>query len=348
MTISSYMRRLLTRHRPTPAPPLPIQYNGFNAAFAANFLAFPDAGTRINETKATNPNYILRFPGGTVGNYYHTSGNGYGVVASETTGAPVSITAQVDIDATVSGNYLDDMVACALAAGAAVTWVANMYTGTTAESITAINAFLAAGVPVVAIELGNEWYLNRYIGKYPTHTEYIADALVFRDAMKAQFPSIPCGIVVAPSAGMKDPDSAGSSQPRLDDANAAIRLLTWPDAFVLHAYAAIDSAKTPYDSPSADAVCAAHRSALVAHIASLPGKPVWLTEWNTIPTSAGDTDTQANHYRAMRAYIKAEPRITIQTLHNLMGAGTNNNAIKGVAAGCTLNRLGRMAAGTES
>lgn len=333
--------------KPRNPQPLAIKYNGYNAAYAMHFTTVPGFTAAVNGLKATNPNFVLRFPGGSLGNYTHpTTGTGYGLVPAEVASAPTSVQNVLTNDASYPDNHLARMVQMAVDTGAKVVWMANLYTGTAAEAIAAVNAFLAAGVQVVGIELGNEWYLNRYSGKYPDHTNYIADAEAFRNALKVAHPTIPVGIVIVPSAAMKDPEGDAASPAEELAANNAFRALPWPDAYILHCYARVDPAITPWNSPAAAAACATHRNAVLNHIASFPGKPMWITEWNIAGAAGANTDTQVEHYNAMRNLFSGEPKITIQTLHNLAGSGVGNNVIRATGAGCTYSRVGDIAAGT--
>lgn len=339
------MRRLKHRKPRTVAQPAELtKYNGFNAAYAMHFTTAPGFTTAVNGLKATNTNFILRFPGGTLGNYTHpTTGTGYGLVPAEVASAPPSVQNVLTNDASYPDNHLARMVQMAVDTNAKVVWMANLYTGTAAEAIAAVNAFLAASVQVVGIELGNEWYLNRYAGKYPSHTNYIADAEAFRNALKVAHPAIPVGIVIPPSTAMKDGEPGSPSDASIIASCNAIRALTWPDAYVLHAYAGVDPLVTPWDSLAADAFTLAHRTAVHNHVASFPGRPVWITEWNLFGTAGVNTDTQVNHYLAMREYMAEEPRITIQTLHNLVGASIGNNVIQATGTGCSYSRVGLIA-----
>lgn len=313
--------------------------NGFNAAFTMNHVDSPGFQDRLGELTAATPNLVLRFPGGTIGNYYHVTGNGYGVVEAETTNAPDSVVEQVDIDATKPANYLAGMVSLAQSVNAKVVWVANLWTGTIAETLTALHAFDNAGVGIAGVELGNEWYLPRYQSAYPTHAEYITQAKAFRDAIKADFPGVPVAIIVVPSNEMKDLDS-GNRNSIATTANNAIWALAWPDAYALHSYAPVKPAGTPYGSPEADAVCLAHRQALQDHVNTF-SKPVWLTEWNVVGTSAGGTVTQTRHCSAMRELFKRMPQMTLQTMHSLTGAGIGYNAIRTTGGGSVLTPVGQ-------
>ncbi len=341
------MRRLKHRKpRAVPTPPELTKYNGYNAAYAMHFTTATGFVASVNGLKTTNNNFVLRFPGGSLGNYVHpTTGTGYGLVAGEVVGAPTSVQNVLTNDATYPDNHLARMVQMAVDTGAKVVWMANLYTGTSAEAIAAVNAFIGGGVEVVGIEMGNEWYLNRYAGKYPSHTNYIADAEAFRNAVKVAHPTIPVGIIIPPSTTMKDGEPGSPSDAAIIASCNAIRALSWPDAYVLHAYAGVDPAITPWNTPAAEAVTQTHRNAVQTHVASFPGKPVWITEWNLFGTAGVNTDTQVNHYLALREYMAEEPRITIQTLHNLVGAGIGNNVIRATGGGCSYSRVGQIAAG---
>lgn len=337
------MIRFNSKYHSVLIPDLPVQYNGYNAPNAMNFTSNPGALLRTLELKGGNPNLTLRFPGGTSANFTHPTGDGYGMILSELTYAPQSV---LDIQATDSswvGNHLARQVAFAQSAGANVIFVANQFTGTPAEAVQSVQAFLDGGVSVIKIELGNEWYLPRYTSKYTDHVDYIAEAKIFRDILKAEFPTIPISIVVCPSVGMKDPDAGPSQNSRLTAANVAIRALTWPDEYSLHSYADVNTTINPYNSIGADNQCAAHRVELAIHVGSF-SKPVNITEWNVSDGShSGNTDTQVNHYIAMRAYFKTEPKISAQIMHSLMSAGAiSYSAIRSLPGGSAMNRIGNL------
>lgn len=324
-------------------PPDTAQRNGYNAVNAMNFTTNPGAIAKVIELKAGNPNFILRDPGGTLANYVHITGAGYGLVVGEITDAPQAVKDIQVADGGYADNHLARRVQFMLDCDCAVTVVVNMLTGTIAEAIATVQAFVDGGVPVKLIELGNEWYLPRYVTTYPDHVQYIADAKDYRDALKAQFPTIPVGIVVCPSADMGDPDSGTSGNVRKAAANDAFRLLTWPDYYVLHCYAGVNPAVTPYNTSEADAVCAAHRVGVKNCVDSFPDKPFAITEWNVFGGGAGGTLTQTRHYTAMRAYFLTEPRILIQTMHSLFSGGTQYNAILSTGGGSTFTPLGDAA-----
>ena len=327
------------------------QLRGFNASNSMSFAFDPpeapvivsSAVSLTQQLKQGAPSLVLRYPGGALANYVHPTGPGYGLVLAEIGNAPQSVKDIEAQDGNWPDNHLDRQVEFATAVGSKVIWVANMYTGTIAEAITSIQAFLDGNIEVVGIELGNEWYLPRYTDKYTDHNDYIADAKVFFDALKAEFPSIPVGIVICPSAQMKDPDAGPNQNARLAAANTAIRLLAWPEAYILHSYAPVDPNITPYDSPAADAVCFEHRVALAAHMETFPAHPIWITEWNVSGVAAGDTDTQINHYTAMVGLFAGTPHVGIQTMHSLMASWVGYNAIKSTGAGCVFNRIGQVA-----
>lgn len=304
----------------------------------------------INGLKKNTPNFTERYPGGTLGNFYHPTGKGYGLIIAELNSIPqpiTSLTQTATNDATWPDNHLVRMVQTAVDTQANVVWVANMFTGTIAEAMVGIDAMLAANVKVICIELGNEWYLPNYAAKYPTHVEYIAQGKSWYDQFKVKYPTIPVSIVVCGNAAMKDLESAGNPA-KLDNANAAFRLLDWPDMYSIHSYVPINPAITAYNTPAATAMCVAHRAGLVSLIASFPNHPFAITEWNLAGNQGGGTDTQAEHYTAMKTYFASESRIAIETMHIMTGASaTGNNLIAfkkvGTVTSGSYNRIGLMA-----
>lgn len=312
-----------------PKPPqYPARRNGFNAAFAANYAGITGFVPLLRELGACSPGFVLRFPGGTLANYTHTSGRGYGLVHSEIANAPQSIAEQFAKDQSTTANHLDTMVALAKDSGAAVLWVANLYTGRLIETVEAIGAFKAAGVEVVGVELGNEWYLTRYRDKYRDVYDYATQAKAWSDEIKRNWPDMPVGVIVAPSAGMKDADSGRGRAKILSAANEVLRDLKWPDAYVLHSYA---QAADP----------AGHRDALRDHLDTF-AKPVWITEWNLHGTENGGTATQLMHYGAMMDMLDEAPKVTVQTLHNLAATGDGYNVVRCKVRGAELTRLGEV------
>lgn len=246
----------------------------------------------------------LRFPGGTVANSYHPD------------------------------KDLDGMVSMAKTLGLPVVWVANLYSGTGAEMLDAVGRFRAAGVEVIGVELGNEYYLARYDNVFPDALSYLAKASTFITKLQGAFPDIPCGIVAAPSPAMKDADSSTTAGSRLADWNREVLASPLGDARIIHAYAD----PTEVDEYMIDL------SAHVMMCHDRASKPVWITEYNIGMSHGGDdyaqTQTQFMYVRRMLDEVGGMPEVQVMCLHNLIGQGLRNNCIRVTKDKAALTAMG--------
>ena len=270
-------------------PPQVRIIKGINCANAEKFVDAPEFQTSVNALGVK----LMRFPGGTVSSTYHNAD-------------------------------LSKMVALAKASNVKVLWVANLYSGTTAEMIAALDAFTAAGIEVVGVELGNEYYLNKWQDVFPDAASYIAKCKTFITALKAKYPNIPTGIVATPSANMKDPDSKGTPSKRLTDWNATVLNSGIADAVIIHAYT--------NEAESADFF--GYALDHFTYVSTVTKKPVWVTEWNMLGSE--QSAAQCAYIGNFLAMMDTTPCIQFACLHNLAAAGLNNNAV-----GVTTGRKGK-------
>lgn len=254
---------------------------GINCANGEQFAVAKGFQTAVDALHVT----LMRWPGGTVANTYHNAD-------------------------------LSTMVSISKASKVDVLWVANVNDGTTAELLAALAAFKSAGVNVVGIELGNECYLKKWQDAFPTVQDYITKCKTFISALDASpYADIPVGIVAAPSADMKDPDSNGTGTDRLNSWNPAVLNAGIGDAVIVHAYA----------STATVANFLGYASDHFNYVSTISKKPVWVTEYNLL--GAEQSPAQSAFIGDMLTMMRNDPNVQFACVHNLAAAGSNNNAI---------------------
>lgn len=239
---------------------------------------------------------ILRFPGGTVANYYHPDAPGYGFKEDEILPMkalhPLFVASQ-----DMNENILEPFIRMCLASGARATFCANLLTGTPEEALTVIRRIKAAGVPLDGVELGNEFNLMMYRDEFPNADGYIQQAKMFALAIKQEFPELPVGVIMGDEVYLRNiRTQRGNFQHTWSTKLAAENFF---DAVVVHYYPKCTKCGSPYleeffqNSWSVIAPYKTHYLDSLAVYANtfFPGKKVWITEWNT-----GDWNTFDNTY----------------------------------------------------
>jgi hypothetical protein len=112
-------------------------------------------------TKTLSPK-VLRFPGGTIGNYYHPDGIGYGMKKEETGN---TLSDLVKAQPLFRQNAIYHFADLCKMSNSKVVYVANMLTGNTDEMLWVLDFFNKAGIDVIAVELGNEFYFSDWVRK---------------------------------------------------------------------------------------------------------------------------------------------------------------------------------------
>jgi hypothetical protein len=274
----------------------------------------------------------LRYPGGTIGNYWAWSSGGFqpnGPWPGDT-GAPAMDNSLTPFKVGLQGSAAEAL------------FVVNMLTvdGRLATSddnprmiqdqIAFLQAAASAGISVKRIELGNEFYLagpaagahgSDYTTRFPTATAYAQEATAWVSALHAAFPGAQIAAVGT--------DAAGNNMPRREGWNAAVLAdLSGANALTLHPYVPVkDGAATtqavlslPYQRL---------QSLIATEFAQLTsnGLGAWITEFNLLdqtPTLAFDgTWTHGLFVAAYALLLAQNPVVTLVDLHNVLGdAGT--------------------------
>ena len=254
---------------------------GINCANGEQFTSAKGYQTAIDALHVG----LMRWPGGTVANTYHL-------------------------------DNLDRMVAISVASKVDVIYVANLYDGTVEELLAALDAFTGAKVNVVGIELSNECYLKKWQDVFPTPQSYIDKCKTFIAALDAsKYAAIPVGIVAAPSANMKDPDSKGTEPKRLADWNPVVLKAGIGDAIIIHAYTD--------EAGAGDFLGYALEH--FDYCSTISGLPIWVTEYNLLGSE--QSPAQIQFVGDMFAMMDHDTHVQFACLHNLAASGKNNNAI---------------------
>lgn len=296
---------------------------------------------------------VLRFPGGTLANFTHPSGLGYGMRASELasvagTSVYENVNAmytdeQAEINAgIITRNYLEDVIDLALATNRRVLFVANLYSGTVQEMMTSLNNLANAGVQLAGVELGNESHLRAYDSRFGGYANYLAVAAPFAQAIANAFPDLPIGLNGYPPGVLKGLGPAGTQ--RAHDWNVAVSNAAFGDAVVIHCYSRPDSCNQASVPPNF--ACGADFSRVYARekldqaldeLSAIGNRSIWITEWNI----DGDYSHYGNSiaqslFCADMAFTMAEhPKVKVSTMHNLLSVDAGYNVIKKTWQGYT-------------
>lgn len=294
---------------------------------------------------------ILRFPGGTLANFTHPTGLGYGMRASDL--VPVEGT---DVHNTVLGmyegeqasvgagqitrNYLQDVIDLATTTNQPVMFVANLFSGTVQEMMTSLNTLANAGVQLAGVELGNESHLRAYESRFGTHDNYLAVAAPYAQAISNAYPNLKIGLNGYPPGVLKDLGPAGTQ--RAHDWNVAASNATFGDAVVIHCYSRPSDCTQPSVLPNFN--CGADFSRIYARekmdqaldeLTSVGPRDIWITEWNIDGDYShyGNSLSQALFYADMAFTMAEHPRVTVSAVHNLLSMDAGYNVIRKIWPG---------------
>lgn len=164
----------------------------------------------------------LRYPGGTVGNYWDWETGWF----MEGTNPPHGLG---NIEPTI--NKLEDFKVLIDATGAEPVYMLNMLTSDLEHQMNMLRHARAIGLKVRLVELGNEFYLPRegYMERFPAPEDYAREANEWIKTIKAEFPATRVGVVGAHERGTQGRRN-NWNKPVLDAIEGA-------DALTVHPYA---------------------------------------------------------------------------------------------------------------
>ena len=252
--------------------------------------AFTNPLKKINVT-------VLRWPGGMLSNFYHSTEYGYGLKRNEIAAIYLPFAQQLDnqgvfaLQAKTNHSYLQDFLALAQTLKAKVLITANVLTGTPEELLDQLNFFNDNNIEVVGVELGDEMYTNAYRAIFPYPGSYISKAEPFVLLVKKYFPKIKFGVCAAPNPRLSDLDGTSAGEFGYFKAwNDALSKSHFYDAIIIHSYTPIPViSNQPVDSVFQRAVTEAKKTfaksgmmvqSLDYYHEIFPKLKIWISEWN--------------------------------------------------------------------
>ena len=260
--------------------------SGLNTAFAFSIKGVGENSDVSSNSALLRPT-VLRFPGGTLANYYHPGEKGYGIKKSE---VKVQIILQEYINQQkLTTSALDEYIHHAKPLGVETLVVANLLTGTPEETVQVIDTLKSNGLEVSGVELGNELYFGEYRYKFPDVDTYITKAKEFSRVIKMKYPEVKVGVLAAKVSGEAG-GSVGSSG-FATTWNTKLGQETFYDSYIVHGYVNDDSCTTNLKKAFDEAfVCEKETLAVIKndYISNLRNlvssyfndKKMWYTEWN--------------------------------------------------------------------
>ncbi len=296
----------------------------------------------------------LRFPGGSVGNYWDWR-KGWPARGGE---ADIAFVRQMSRRRPRQPNLLPDFARIVIRTGAEPVWMLNLQTAELEEQLALLRTARDLGLPVRRVELGNELYFNLpdVRRRFPTVGDYGREAQRWAAAIRAEFPEACCAAL----AVGKDVSEDTTRHERMRTWNRGLAAhLSGLRALTVHCYAggALDDRamaiaqeedwSVPDDrrarvgstswqealararrEPEMAARVVAHARAtangvFAAGAAGVPeGLPLWVTEFNVSdrdPAGIAGTWAQALGCAAMTLEFLARPRVEMVNCHNLVG-----------------------------
>ena len=309
------------------AQPLRQALYGFNTNMISGDYGYLDPDF-VELTKALAPK-TLRFPGGTVGNFYHWEHGGF--FENE-----MASTLNPKLNQRNKGNYVklqkrrnskilfDDFMQLCNTLNITPVVVVNLWTGSPEESAAWVNYAKDNGYEVKHWELGNEYYLPHYLNKYPTVKTYITEAKKHAAAMKTVNPDIKISVCATPIAFHKEGWLIKKQQRDWDKGLAADT--SFYDAYTVHVYAYKAVRKKELEEMRGYLIGWIHFAvpeALEYYQKLFPNKEMWITEWNIANPANRVANTQLHAMYVGDFFLKmlTLPNITQANFHVITGPG---------------------------
>ena len=307
--------------------PLRHALYGFNTNMISGDYGYLDDDF-VTLTKTLAPK-TLRFPGGTVGNFYHWEHEGF--LESE-----MDSTLNPKLNKRNKDNYVklqrrrngkiafDDFMQLCDTLHITPVVVVNLWTGSPEESAGWVRYAKNKGYQVTHWELGNEYYLPHYLNKYRTVDAYIAEAKKHATAMKAVNPDIKVSVCATPLGFHKEGWLVKRQQRKWDEGLAADS--SFYDAYTVHAYAYKAVQKKQIEEMRRYLMGWIHFGVEEAHDyyrKLFPNKEMWITEWNIANPANRVANTQLHAMYVGDFFLKmlTMPNVTQANFHVITGPG---------------------------
>ncbi|WP_177418948.1 hypothetical protein [endosymbiont of Lamellibrachia barhami] len=262
--------------------PLNRDVYGFNTNLAPGHFGFLD-DEFIRHIGPLQP-VMLRFPGGTVANFYHWAEEGFRLEEMDITRAASLNRENLDryqsLQSLRKGRFsFDDFMVLCKRFGIEPLVVVNLSTGTPEESAAWVRYAKQKGYKIKRWELGNEFYIRIYRDLIGGPGKYLQIARRHADAMRREDPEIQLAVPASGTGFFADSGSKGDYRQRWDQ---AMTQADFADAIAVHAY---------WRMPDTDNLDILYRDIFsrleqqwdpaMKYYRDLYGDmPLWLTEWN--------------------------------------------------------------------
>lgn len=307
--------------------PLRHALYGFNTNMITGDYGYLDDDF-VALTKALAPK-TLRFPGGTVGNFYHWEPGGF--FESE-----MDSTLNAKLNKRNKDNYVklqerrngeiafDDFMELCNTLHITPVVVVNLWTGSPEESAAWVRYAKNKGYQITHWELGNEYYLPHYLNKFRTVKAYIVEAKKHAAAMKTVNPDIKLSVCATPLGFHKEGWLVKRQQRKWDEGLAADS--SFYDAYTVHAYAYKAVQKKDIEEMRCYLMGWIHfgmAEALDYYQKLFPNKEMWITEWNIANPANRVANTQLHAMYVGDFFLKmlTVPNITQANFHVIAGPG---------------------------
>ena len=299
---------------------------------------------------------VLRFPGGTIGNFYHPKGKAYGFSVTDVEkyyegrfSSRVHTLIHAAKQKEHVTDYIEDFIILAKRYNSKVIVNANILSSDKDEIIYILNKFKNEGLEVLGVELGSELSNRAYKKHIKSVYDYINTAKSYSLYIKSVFPDIKVGVVAAP---IKD-----KIPNRIMNWNIILSQENFYDAIIHHSYHKVvdgeedagvmiseDDVKNSrddqfnlYKDRILEELSYGFLNRMSQYTSIFKDKEIWITEWNLQMTkTTGNTMFQSlfvAHYLLELLSNPNLPSITIATYHNLAGRDVSASIFKGVKDG---------------
>jgi len=255
---------------------------GVNIGFAFARELDKDSGF-VQLLRAMHP-VSLRFPGGTVANWYHPNLPVYGYKAKELL---PSLGGLYALQSKRSENILYNFIRLCKEVNSGAVFCANMLTGTTEEALFVIDELKKNNIPILGVELGNEYCLMSYRKQFPDVKTYIDRVKSTAVAIRQKYLDVKLAVISGDEVPLKD---MGARSKFMRDWSLGLSKENFYEVYVWHFYASCaDCDKDAYFdniyARNLDAMAPFKTNKLYnagANFVPLYGKDrkLWLTEWN--------------------------------------------------------------------
>ncbi len=312
--------------------PLRKELYGFNSNMMSGDYGYLDEDF-VALTKALRPK-TLRFPGGTVGNFYHWDISGFRQ-------DEMNSTLSTQLNRRNKANFtklekrrdgiisFDDFMKLCNDLDITPVVVVNLWTGNPEESAAWVRYTIEKGYNVNYWELGNEYYLPHYVKKFRTAEIYMNEAKKHALAMKKVNPNIKVSVSATPVAFHREGFLIKRVQRKWDEQLAnysAPSSTNWFDAFSVHVYAYKGVKNVEIDVMRRYLFGWIHyecEEAMSYYQQLFPDKEMWITEWNIANPGNRVANTQLHAMYVGDFFLKllSYPKITHANFHVLAGPG---------------------------